>query len=217
MGLIRRLIALVVLVCGASLAGVAAYTFFYTRPAELPAGANIVVLSAGTTDGQMDAATAERTATGIALYQELVARGESPLLVMSGGRGVNDPAAKATLMADTARAAGVPVDALRVEPESHSTLQNAIYSREILGPEAAEEPVILVTNRYHLPRSWASFRWAGMHDITLYSAEPVDAAPDTGAIVMEAVKWPGNMVRAGVFSLMTAVGADGIDLAPLLR
>jgi uncharacterized SAM-binding protein YcdF (DUF218 family) len=119
-------------------------------------------------------------------------------------------------MADAARAAGVPVDALRVEVESHSTLQNAIYARVILGADA-EQPVILVTNRYHLPRSWASFRWAGMHDITLYSAEPADAAPDTGAIVMEAVKWPANLARAGVFSLMTAVGADGGDLAPLLR
>jgi uncharacterized SAM-binding protein YcdF (DUF218 family) len=216
MGLIRRLVALIILVCGAALAGVAAYTFFYTRPAELPAGANIVVLSAGTAEGRMDTATAERTATGIALYQELAARGETPLLVMSGGRGVSDPAAKATLMADAARAAGVPVDDIRVEVESHSTLQNALYSRDILGPEA-EQPVILVTNRYHLPRSWASFRWAGMHDITLYSAEPVDAAPDTGAIILEAVKWPANMARAGVFSLMTAVGADGSDLAPLLR
>jgi hypothetical protein len=70
-----------------------------------------------------------------------------------------------------------------------------------------------VTNRYHLPRSWASFRWAGMHDITLYSAEPAEAAPDTGAIVLEAVKWPANLARA----VMTAVGADGGDLAPLLR
>jgi uncharacterized SAM-binding protein YcdF (DUF218 family) len=110
----------------------------------------------------------------------------------------------------------VPVDDIRVEVESHSTLQNALYSRDILGPEA-EQPVILVTNRYHLPRSWASFRWAGMHDITLYSAEPAEAAPDTGAIVLEAVKWPANLARAGVFSLMTAVGADGGDLAPLLR
>ncbi|MGI1663295.1 YdcF family protein [Palleronia sp. KMU-117] len=216
MGVIRRLLALVVLLCGAALAGVAAYTFFYTRPAELPAGANVVVLSAGTEGGQMDAVTAERTATGIALYQTLVARGESPILVMSGGRGAGAPAAKATLMADSARAAGVPVGDIRVEVESHSTLQNALFVREVLG-EAADAPVILVTNRFHLPRAWASFRWAGMHDITLYSAEPEEAAPDTGALILEALKWPANLARAGVFSAMTLVGADGGDLAPLLR
>jgi uncharacterized SAM-binding protein YcdF (DUF218 family) len=216
MGVIRRLLALVVLLCGAALAGVAAYTFFYARPAELPAGANIVVLSAGTTGGQMGAATAERTSTGIALYQRLVERGETPILVMSGGREIDAPAAQATLMADAARAAGVPVGDIRVEVESHSTLQNALYSRDVLG-EAAGAPVILVTNRYHLPRAWASFRWAGMHDITLYSAEPEDAAPDTGALILEAVKWPANLARAGLFSAMTLVGADGADLAPLLR
>jgi uncharacterized SAM-binding protein YcdF (DUF218 family) len=216
MGVIRRLLALVVLLCGAALVGVAAYTYFYARPATLPPGANIVVLSAGITDGQMDAQTAERTATGIALYQELAARGETPILVMSGGRSEGDPAAKATLMADAARAAGVPVGDIRVEVESHSTLQNAMFSRDTLG-QAAEAPLILVTHRYHLPRAWASFRWAGMDDLTLYSAEAEDAPPETSGLILEGVKWPANAARAALYSGLTAIGVDGAPLQPLLR
>lgn len=216
MGVIRRLLALAVLLCGAALVGVAAYTFLYARPAELPQGANIVVLSAGLANGQMDAQTAERTATGIALYQELAARGETPILVMSGGRAAGDPAAKATLMADAARAAGVPVDDIRVEVESHSTLQNALFSRELLG-DAAGEPLILVTHRYHLPRAWASFRWAGMDGLTLYSAEGEDAAPEMGGLILEGVKWPANAVRAALYSGLTAIGVDGPPLQPMLR
>lgn len=214
--MIRRLLALAVLLCGAALVGVAAYAYVYQRPAELPAGANIVVLSAQIVNGQMDVQTAERTATGIALYQELAARGETPLLVMSGGRSDGDPAAKATLMADAARAAGVPVSDIRVEVESHSTLQNALFSRDLLG-EDAQAPLIIVTHRYHLPRSWASFRWAGMDDLTLYSAEPPDAAPTIDGLILEGVKWPANALRAAVYSGLTAAGIGGETLVPMLR
>ena len=216
MGVIRRLLALAILLVGISLVGVVAFAFFYERPAELPAGANIVVLSAGIANGQMDPQTAERTAVGIALYQDLVARGETPLLVMSGGRSDGDPAAKATLMADAARAAGVPVGDLRVEVESHSTLQNALFSRDILA-EGAAAPLILVTHRYHLPRAWASFWWAGMDDLTLVSAEAEGAEPTMDGLILEGVKWPANALRAALFSGLSAVGVNDRTLSPILR
>lgn len=216
MGMIRRLVALVVLLCGAALAGVAAYTYLYARPSELPAGASIVVLSAGLSGAQMDAQTAERTATGIALYQELVARGETPVLVFTGGSDPGDPAARATLMADAARAAGVPVGDIRVEAEAKSTLQNALFSRDILG-EAAAGPLIVVTHRYHLPRAGASFWWAGMPGVTLYSAEAEEDPPIINGLVMEGIKWPANLLRAGVYSGLTAVGVDAEPLAPMLQ
>jgi uncharacterized SAM-binding protein YcdF (DUF218 family) len=216
MGVIRRLLALAVLLVGVSLVGVVGFAFFYERPAELPEGANIVVLSAGIANGQMDRQTAERTAAGIALYQELTARGETPLLVMSGGRSDGDPAAKATLMADAARAAGVPVGDLRVEVESHSTLQNALFSRDILG-DRADAPLILVTHRYHLPRAGASFWWAGNDDLTLVSAEAGDAAPTMDGLILEGVKWPANVLRAGIYSGLAAAGVNGRTLTPLLR
>ena len=216
MGVIRRLLALAVLLVGVSLVGVVAFAFLYERPAELPSGANIVVLSAGIANGQMDAQTAERTAAGIAIYEDLVSRGETPLLVMTGGRSEGDPAAKATLMADAARAAGVPVTDIRVEVESHSTLQNALFSRDILA-DGAEGPLILVTHRYHLPRAWASFRWAGMDDLTLVSAEAGEAAPTVDGLILEGVKWPANVLRAAVYSGLTAAGVNDRTLSPMLR
>jgi uncharacterized SAM-binding protein YcdF (DUF218 family) len=216
MGVIRRLLALAILLVGVSLVGVVAFAYVYQRPAELPSGANIVVLSAGIANGQMDRQTAERTAVGIALYQDLTARGETPLLVMSGGRSDGDPAAKATLMADAARAAGIPVGDLRVEVESHSTLQNALFSRDILAG-SADAPLIVVTHRYHLPRAWASFRWAGLDDLTLVSAEAEGAAPTMDGLILEGLKWPANVLRAGIYSGLSAVGVNDRTLTPLLH
>lgn len=216
MTLLRLLIALALLAIGVSLVGTAAYTYLHTPTETLPEGASVVVLSAGLTGSEMSARTAGRTARGIVVYQALEARGESPLLVMSGGQGIGDPSSHATLMGDAARRAGVPPSALRIEARSLSTLQNALYSRDILGP-AAEGPIILVTNRYHLPRAWASFRWAGMDDLTLVAAEGPDDPPDTGGLWSEGIKWPGNALRAAVYSAATAIGLEESAVRPLLR
>lgn len=216
MGIIRRLLALVVLLCAISLVGTAAYTFYYQRPAELPQGAAIVVLSAGLSNGEMGSQTAERTATAVALYQELVARGETPIIVMSGGQGPDEPTAKATLMGDFAREAGVPITDLRIEAESQSTLQNALFTKSVLG-EAAVGPLIVVTHRYHLPRASASFWWAGMKDVTLFSAEPEDATPIIEGLILESVKWPLNAARAAAYSGLVAAGMDKETLISFLR
>ena len=216
MALIRILLALALLAIGASLVGTAAFSYLHSPAETLPEGASVVVLSAGLTDNQMSARTAERAARGIVAYQALEARGETPLLVMSGGQGIGETTAHATLMGDAARNAGVPVSALRIEAASHSTLQNALYSRDILGA-AAEGPLILVTSRYHLPRAAASFRWAGMRDLTLVAAEGPDDPPDIGGLLGEGIKWPGNALRAGIYSGASALGVGDSVLRPLLR
>ena len=216
MGIIRRLLALTVFLCAVALVGTAAYTYLYQRPDTLPPDANIVVLSAGIVDGEMSQQTAERTATAVELYNTLVARGEAPILLMSGGQGSNEPTSKAVLMGAFAERSGVPAEALRIEAGSHSTLQNALFSKDALG-DAATGPIIIVTHRYHLPRAAASFWWAGMSDVTLFSAEPEDATPIIDGLILEAVKWPANAARAGIFSGLLAVGMDAEALLPYLQ
>ena len=216
MTLIRIFLALALLGIGVSLVGTVAYTYLHTPTETLPEGANVVVLSAGLSGSEMSARTAARATRGIVAYQALEARGETPLLVMSGGQGIGDPSAHATLMGDAARAAGVPATALRIEARSHSTLQNALYARDILGP-AADGPIVVVTNSFHVPRALASFRWAGMQDVTMVSAEGPDDPPDIAGLLGEGIRWPGNALRAGLYSAATAIGMEESAMRALLR
>jgi uncharacterized SAM-binding protein YcdF (DUF218 family) len=77
-------------------------------------------------------------------------------------------------MADYARTRGVPEQAMVVEPNSESPLQNALFTLPMLDNPAS---VILVSDAFHLPRSWISFKLVGARDITLVATSSrADAA-----------------------------------------
>jgi len=180
---------------------------FYEKPDSLPSGAIIVVLGAGQThDGNMGRATAERLWTGIELFHAL---GDARMVV-TGGILVDETRAVATAMAEAALLADVPENRLLVEPKALSTLQNALFTAGLLGAETSA-PIILVTHRFHLPRAWASFRWAGMQDLTLY---PVDTPNDhwlrfgAGIVFTESAKSVLNAGRAAVASVADLLGLD---------
>ena len=141
---------------------------------------------------------------------ELWRAGVAPVLVMTG-RGP----AGAVQMAQHARAAGVPGDALAVEPVSSSTLRNALFTAELLGPDALADDYVIVTHRTHLPRGVASFRWAGFGGtLTPVAADPAPAPAallSDGYFWAETVKWPGNILRASVASAVEALGAPRPD------
>lgn len=183
----------------------------YEPPARNTTYAAIVVLSEGVfPDGELSAQTAARTMTAVALFED----GLAPRVVFSGGLGGTEPASKGALMADVAREAGLPADAILIEGDSHSTLQNALFTADIV-PELRQSPVLLVTHRYHGLRSLASFWWAGFEDVSFAAADP-DAIVWDGA-EWEPVKWAGNIVRAAAFSIATAVGVDRATADPWLR
>ena len=64
--------------------------------------------------------------------------------------------------------------------------------------------VLLVTHRYHLPRAWASFRWAGFTDVTRVAADPDGGFQLNAQLLWETVKWPLNVVRAAAASAAMA-------------
>ena len=199
------------LAAGLSLAVTAVATAFLLAPAA-PSGAAIVVLGGAQFNGLPDAQTRARVDRAVALWQA----GAAPLLVMTGGAPDDGRPATGALMAARARIAGVPMAALRVEDGSHSTLQNALFSRPLL----PGGKVILVSHRYHLPRAWASFRWAGIGPVQLV---PAQARAADGRLWLrskdpwlEAAKWPLNVARAALASALRLVGIAPVRLGPLL-
>ncbi len=114
----------------------------------------IICLGAGMDpDGTLDAAALARVDRCVQLFEA----GLAPSIVFSGGAArLNGPNAGAQ-MALYAQSLGVPAENTDAERRAQSTLQNALFSME-LAPDAQD--IILVTEAFHLPRSWASFHWA---------------------------------------------------------
>ena len=94
-------------------------------------------------------------------------------------------------------------------------VQNALYTRDLLGP-VAQGKLLIVTHRFHLPRSLVSFRWAGMHDLVAVAADP--ETPVAGrALLREGLTWPFNLARMAAASLALAAGVPATTLEPYLR
>lgn len=198
MGMIRWIVSLAVLSAWLAFVGTALYVAIYDAPDEVPEAQAIVVLGgAAELDGAMTAETAQRLARGLELYES----GKAPLIVVSGGG--EPPVALA--MAEAALAAGVPAAAILAEAGSRSTLQNALFTGDFAEIDK-DAPTLVVTQRYHLPRAWASFRWAGFADVTRVAADPEDGFALSAPLVWEAVKWPYNVLRAAAASAAMAGG-----------
>lgn len=203
MRLILRLFAAALLVMGLGWVGTAAYVHLHAEPDPMPQAAAIVVLSGSdTADGGLTPATAARVTQGVRLWQA----GVAPILVMTGGTLPKGADTRVALrMQAAAVAAGVPSDAILAEAASHSTLQNAILTADLLPPGAG--PVVLVTHRFHLPRAWFNFRAQGYRIAAL-------SAPDSGPatigedLLAEGPKWAVNLIRAGFHAAFAAAGVD---------
>lgn len=212
----RRLAVLCAAIYIATVLGTGIFVWTYEPPDELPEDALVIVLGAGIrADGSASRASVERARAAA----ELVLDGIGQRILITGGPTPRGPGAVATAMAAEMREFGVDASAIAVEIESRSTLQNALFTRDMIDPETASGPVILITQRFHLPRSWASFRWAGHSDLTLYPSDPAPRRLSRGLflqLMLEGAKWPMNLARATVASLGLATGVSEEIYIPLL-
>ena len=155
-----RVIRGFVLAYAATLAVVVLVAYGWSEDPPLERGEpadTIVCLGAGSSDNRLTRNSYERAATCADLYLE----GAAPQIAFTG-------IVAAPLMADVALSRGVPAAAIVVEDASRSTLQNALFTAQIV-PE--DRHVIVVTDAFHLPRSWVAFRVMGYDNITLAASD----------------------------------------------
>ena len=94
-------------------------------------------------DGTASPTLALRVAHAVALWRA----GEVERICLTGGQGRHG-APEAHVARALALAAGVPPDALLVEDRSVTTFENIAFARPLL-----DGPIVLVSNRWHLPRA----------------------------------------------------------------
>lgn len=139
---------------------------------------------------------------------ELFEAGRAPVVVFTGGTARPEGPDAGSQMARYATSLGLPDAAVIIEGRAQSTLQNAVLSLELL-PQSRR--VILVTEAFHLPRSWASFKWAAWEvghenlDVALAMSEKVRRNPTSGDIgwrilARESIAIWFNIIRAAAYS-----------------
>jgi uncharacterized SAM-binding protein YcdF (DUF218 family) len=113
-------------------------------------------------DGSLTDVGEERVRAGVALWH----RGLAPVLALTGGRDrlASAPIAEAVALAARARELGVPESALRLEPDSRNTADNARFLAKILLAENLRA-VWIVTQPFHLRRALFWFRRAGFEPL----------------------------------------------------
>ena len=89
------------------------------------------------------------------------------MLLLCGGGPGDRPEARA--MQDIAIARNVPEHAILLEPHSRNTFENAIEAARLMRAKGLRS-LVLVSDRYHLPRASLLFRQAGLE--VLATAHP---------------------------------------------
>lgn len=136
--------------------------------------------------GRPSKALSRRTLAAVELWR----KGYAPRLVLTGGVGDNGPA-EAEVAAELARRNGVPDEAIVIENRSHTTEENARFTRLLIG----DQSVLVVTDAYHVLRSELiyrrEFRNSAVVGLPLGKYVPLETAlREVPALVWFFVRWP---------------------------
>jgi len=194
-----------------TLMSVTAWTYLWPAQdvTKVDRASAIVCLGGGMSpDGTLHPPTVKRVETCVALYHAK----RAPIIAFTGGRGIPDGPAAGEQMAALANTLGVPPQAIVIEDASQSTLQNALFTLPLL---QQSNDLILVTEAFHLPRSWASFWWFGGREMSLVASERIRAQGHNAAgwtmIPREAIAIWFNLGRASLWSTAALFGKQDDD------
>ncbi|HEY6391007.1 MAG TPA: YdcF family protein [Bryobacteraceae bacterium] len=128
---------------------------FLAGPWNDPKGEVLIVLGADSVRDVIGSASYWRSVYAVRVWRD----GGFREVIVCGGPG-GDEAAISERMRDFMVSQGVPSAAIRVETVSHSTRENALFSKPLI--EAASGRKILLTSDYHMFRAYRVFRKAGI-------------------------------------------------------
>lgn len=123
---------------------------------ENPSDDALVVLGAAVWEGERPSPSLRRRAAHAA---KLYHSGRAGLVVGSGGLGRHPPS-EAEMIRRLLTEAGVPATAILCEDRSSTTLENVLFSARLLKARGIGR-VIVVSDKYHLPRATMCFRALG--------------------------------------------------------
>lgn len=124
----------------------------------------IVVLGAGLNGDRVTPLLASRLDRAVRVYDDLVAAGRQPWIVVSGGKGSDEVVSEASAMARyLAEETHVSADAVLLEDASTNTRENLENSLQLLADQGiSSAQMVVVTNNFHVLRSASLSRELGI-------------------------------------------------------
>ena len=92
-------------------------------------------------------------------------------VIVSGGKGGNEPVAEAVGMYRYLIEAGIEAERIQVEDQSSNTYENLVFSGELLDKE--NDSVVIVTNNFHVFRAMGIARKQGYGNVEGLAADSV--------------------------------------------
>lgn len=140
------------------------YAWVYGRVAGLASRAEyVIVLGAGLgRRGQVTPLLASRLDRGREVWEAIASRGGQPVLIVSGGKGPDEPVPEAEAMATYLITRGFPADRLVREDRSRTTEENLAFSKAIMDAARPGSRCVVVTSNYHVFRTAIITRKAGL-------------------------------------------------------
>jgi uncharacterized SAM-binding protein YcdF (DUF218 family) len=125
----------------------------------------IIVNGSGLINGKVTPLLAGRIDKAILFYNKQKKIYYAPKLILSGGQGADEPVSEASAMMKYASSKGIPESDIILEQKSKTTLENMIFSKEIMDKQNVDNKpynCIFSTNNYHLLRTGMYARVAGL-------------------------------------------------------
>ena len=120
----------------------------------------IIILGAGLFGDKVPPLLAQRLDKGLAIYERF---NRKPVIIVSGGQGDDEWISEAEAMAGYLMEKGVPADSIFLENKSRTTLENLIFSKELMLSQGLEQDrVLLVTNSFHALRAGIYMKQVGL-------------------------------------------------------
>lgn len=149
---------------GLQLAAFSVYAVIYGHLPPQTGNAAVLVLGCGLgAGGSVTPLLASRLDRAREVYDAEVKAGHMPVLVVSGGQGMDEAMAEGTAMKNYLSGHGIPEGRLVAETLSRTTYENLVFSTELLDSMSIEyEPMIVVTSNFHVLRAAAFTRDVGL-------------------------------------------------------
>ncbi len=123
----------------------------------------IIVLGSGLINDKVPPLLASRINKAIEFYRKQAAANFPPILLFSGGQGVDENLPEAEAMQKYAVEKGIAPEHTLTETESVNTLQNMLYSKRVMDSIKGEKyNSIFTTNNFHLFRASLYAKMAGL-------------------------------------------------------
>ncbi|WP_220748596.1 YdcF family protein [Jannaschia pagri] len=155
----------------------------------------IVLGAAVRPDGEASPTLRLRVEHAVALYH----RGAVAAVCVTGGVGRHGPA-EAEVAARLAMSLGVPERDVILEDRSRTTVENIAFARPLIGVHQ----VVLVSNRWHLPRAWVVARILGVRASVSGPRGRMSTSRTIAATLREVAALPSTVWRAWILSKRSA-------------